>query len=269
MKKGALYLSVVINIMLLTMLIYVKRDRLEELAVHVTGQGAVAEKDISAMNAEQYSSPIQVVGQQYQQTRRVLIVGNSISLHGISKEVNWTHESGMAASSADKDYVHLLANMLSEDLKAKIEFRVVNVADFERNLSDFNYDRLKEAKEFNADLVIFQIGENVGAREIADGGAKFNSAYLKLIDTLPAKHKIVTLPFWPDKDKINIITGVAVQSGASIVDLSHLGSGVDQMNMARSENKYSNAGVGAHPGDYGMQNIAKSIFSVARNVMKG
>lgn len=51
------------------------------------------------------------------------------------------------------------------------------------------------------------------------------------------------------------------------VDLSHLGSGVDPQNMAKSEGRYSIPGVAAHPGNYGMRNIANAIFSVARNII--
>ena len=74
------------------------------------------------------------------------------------------------------------------------------------------------------------------------------------------------MPFWADKDKNRIFTEVALETGSSIVDLSHLGGGLEPLNFAHSENKYSHAGVAAHPGDYGMANIAKVIFSVARNM---
>ena len=39
---------------------------------------------------------------------RVMFVGNSITLHGVLKEIGWNNEWGMAASSADNDYVHIL-----------------------------------------------------------------------------------------------------------------------------------------------------------------
>ena len=59
-----------------------------------------------------------------------------------------------------------------------------------------------------------------------------------------------------------------METGASLVDLSHLGSGLEPLNLARSENRYSHSGVAAHPGDYGMENIAKAVFAVARNIGK-
>ena len=38
----------------------------------------------------------------------VLCVGNSILAHGPSESIGWSGNWGMAASSADKDYYHLL-----------------------------------------------------------------------------------------------------------------------------------------------------------------
>jgi len=130
----------------------------------------------------------------------------------------------------------------------------------------FKHDRLSRLKEFLPDLVVFQIGEIVSNQDISESGDHFRSAYTRLVQSIISRNKIVCLPFWADKDKNRIFTEVALETGSSIVDLSHLGGGLEPLNFAHSENKYSHAGVAAHPGDYGMANIAKVIFSVARNM---
>lgn len=62
-------------------------------------------------------------------------------------------------------------------------------------------------------------------------------------------------------------TRVAIRSKALLVDLSHLGSGTDEQNFASSYRDYNQPGVGAHPGDYVMKNIAECIFA-AYNAIK-
>ncbi|MEI6540199.1 MAG: hypothetical protein WCO86_11845, partial [Planctomycetota bacterium] len=39
---------------------------------------------------------------------RILVLGNSLTLHGPKAEIGWAGNWGMAASAQDKDYVHLL-----------------------------------------------------------------------------------------------------------------------------------------------------------------
>ena len=86
--------------------------------------------------------------------------------------------------------------------------------------------------------------------------------YCELIEGFKNSKRVVCIPFWPVKEKINIITDVAFSTGSRICDLSHLGSGIDPENFASSYKKYRKPGVGAHPGDIGMDRIAKNILCV-------
>ena len=41
-------------------------------------------------------------------TPRILFIGNSVTWHGPKEDIGWTGDWGMAASSAEKDYAHLV-----------------------------------------------------------------------------------------------------------------------------------------------------------------
>ena len=193
---------------------------------------------------------------------KIAFIGNSITLHGIAESIGWTHESGMAASKLENDYVHLLIEKIALSKNVSIEYAIVNTADFERNFEVFDYAKLSRIIEFSPDYVIFQQGENISSNDIKEKYDLFIDKYTKLIKNFDKSKKIVCLPFWYDKNKISAITEVAINTESFLIDLSHLGNGLDARNYASSEINYSHKGVSMHPGDYGMQNIAQNIYSV-------
>ena len=61
---------------------------------------------------------------------RIQFIGDSITRHGFNKDtikrLKWDHLAGMAASSEDKDFVHLFAAKVQETMpekKVKIHFK--------------------------------------------------------------------------------------------------------------------------------------------------
>ena len=58
---------------------------------------------------------------------RVMYVGNSITRHGPKPSIGWTNDCGMAASSIDKDYVHVNAALISAH-DPQASFAYINVA---------------------------------------------------------------------------------------------------------------------------------------------
>jgi hypothetical protein len=50
---------------------------------------------------------------------RVLVLGNSITQHGPSDAVGWTGDWGMAATSIEKDFVHVLQKHLIDSFPEK------------------------------------------------------------------------------------------------------------------------------------------------------
>ena len=121
--------------------------------------------------------------------------------------------------------------------------------------------KLDLAENKRPDYLFVQIGENVAKTDIKDT-KKYEEEYMKLLALFPNSKRIITIPFWPDKDKEYATTNVAIMSNSYLVDISHLGDGTDVMNFSSSYKDYKTPGVGAHPGDYGMANIAKCFYAV-------
>ncbi len=68
----------------------------------------------------------------------ILVIGNSLGLHEKNIDIGWNHESGMAASSLENDYVHKLCKMISGSKNVNINLSIINAADFERNVTIFD-----------------------------------------------------------------------------------------------------------------------------------
>lgn len=194
--------------------------------------------------------------------RTILFLGNSITLHGPAPKIGWTGNWGMAASAADKDFVHIVTRSLAKASGGEPETMVKNVATFERQYA--NYDlkaNLKDAVDFKADLVIVAIGENVPGLESEKERVQFEARVEKLLkEVRGARHPtiIVRSCFWPNRAKDEALRQACQQVGGTFVDISGLSK--SESNYARSERDFQHAGVAAHPGDRGMQAIADAIL---------
>jgi alpha-galactosidase len=197
---------------------------------------------------------------------KILFVGNSITKHGPKADIDWHGNWGMAATSEDKDYVHLVTKALAAKQGTAPEIMVKNVADFERN--HVGYDiagKFADAAGFKADLVILCIGENVAALKTAEAQAKYQeqvTALLKALKSNPQANVIVRSSFWADSAKDSAMRQACEAIGGTFVDISALSK--DEKNYARSERPYKHAGVAHHPGDRGMAAIAEAIVKAVK-----
>ena len=194
---------------------------------------------------------------------RVLFLGNSITLHEPAPDIGWTGNWGMAATAAEKDYVHLLTADLAKAAGRPPETMVRNIADFERGHADYDIVAgLKAELALRADIVIVAIGENVP--ELADEKAQtgFAGAMARLLTALKAHGQpalFVRSCFWPHAVKDGILGKACADAGGTFVDIAALGN--DASNAARAERKIDHAGVAGHPGDKGMRAIADALFA--------
>ena len=195
--------------------------------------------------------------------QRVLFLGNSITKHGPKEDIGWTGNWGMAASSEERDYVHLVTAGLSTYAKSPCETMVQNIAGFERNYATYNLkSQLEDAREFQPDLVILAIGENVPKLDSDEAKADFESSVLTLLNGLKRASDpviIVRSSFWANEAKDGVLRKVCEEVDGIFVSIDELDS--DESNFARAERDFSHKGVAAHPGDKGMKAIADAILA--------
>ena len=202
----------------------------------------------------------------YAQPQKILFVGNSITKHGPKADIDWHGNWGMAATSEDKDYVHLVTKSLAAKHGAQPEILVKNVADFER--AHVGYDiagKFADAAAFKADLIILCIGENVAALKTPEAQADYQAqvtALLKALKTNPKAAIIVRSSFWANPAKDSAMRQACEAVGGTFVDIGALSK--DEQNYARSERPYKHAGVANHPGDRGMAAIAEAIVKAVK-----
>ena len=98
--------------------------------------------------------------------RKVLIFGNSITRHGRAPALGWFSDCGMAASCAEKDYVHLLYDAMHD-----VRFCIVQAADFEREFLRVpsSFAEFRAVKDFGPDLIVGRLGENVSSERVQKG----------------------------------------------------------------------------------------------------
>ena len=188
---------------------------------------------------------------------RVMLVGNSITLHGIKHEIGWHNEWGMAASAEEKDYVHLLERTVLEKDPAAA-FCVCQASAWEveyRHGSDVLPLYYGEARRFAPDVIVFRCIENCPRQDFDE--TTFLTELDKLLAYLNADghaHIIITTGFWqhPGNDALR---AYAAERGYPMVELSDLGE-IDEM---KALGLFEHEGVANHPGDAGMQTIADRI----------
>jgi alpha-galactosidase len=201
-------------------------------------------------------------GAEESQGGRLLFVGNSITLHAPSQAVGWAGNWGMAASAAEKDYVHLVVDAVAKRRGGQPEFRVVNVVEFERDFEHYDAaTKLKDLIDFQADTVIVAIGENVPALKTEEAKTKFRESLVRMLTLLKGKGAAIYVRscFWADTTKDALLKAACTAVGGVFVDISALDK--NKANFARAEREIAHAGVARHPGDQGMRAIADALVA--------
>jgi hypothetical protein len=185
---------------------------------------------------------------------KILVLGNSITRHGPKEDIGWPYDWGMAASTPENDYVHRLYAKLTKSGR-NVLMRIHQSAGWERTFLEPNcLDAYTDDKAFEADVIIFRLGENV----LPENAPSLKDATVKLINFLKkdGTRLIFTTCFWEHPEKDTAIKEAAKHFGAPIADILC----TDDSMMAIG--KFEHEGVAGHPGDKGMEMIASKIFEL-------
>ncbi len=214
---------------------------------------------------------------------KVMMFGNSIRGHGKAESIGWYGDGwGMAASSEDKDYAHRfiyymnqkygenVASLVPGSTPAGFEGAAATCTDYKaEDFKGYADDFASCVTQYKPDIVTIQLGENGGEAKSADAYAKVMTQVIRAIqEAAPNAVVVISTPFW-SADTTNKVVGTyaaAETCDIMVAPVNTLGATAwnsDNKNMAFDApwiTDQTSGGVKAHPGDVGMDNIAKMFF---------
>jgi len=192
--------------------------------------------------------------------KRVMFVGNSMTLHGIKPDIGWHGQWGMAASCPEKDYVHQLMTRI-EGATEDPAFCICQVSAWESSYKNGKscYPRYENATRFQPDILVMRYIENCPKADFDPEIFKAESR--KLLQMLSGKNTqiILTTGFWRHPGD-SAIRELAEEMQLPLVALGDLGERDDMKAIGLFEHR----GVANHPGDLGMETMAERIFTTLK-----
>ena len=198
---------------------------------------------------------------------KILTYGNSIMNHSPAPDIGWYGSWGMAASAKEKDYVHRLIYYMQQKFGeesitheyggavATFE-RAVPASDETADLSGHISGLVATAAAEQPDIITVQIGENVNTSPTV---ASYENAMRQFVTALkeaaPDALIVVCTPFWGGDNLIAGMTNVAEEFDLPLALVHTLNTDEN-----KAIGQFEHAGVAAHPGDTGMDNIAKLLY---------
>ncbi|MCX7044249.1 MAG: SGNH/GDSL hydrolase family protein [Candidatus Sumerlaeota bacterium] len=233
------------------------------LAMALSAQIFSQDKDRSELPANS-ASP------QSEGAYRVLCVGNSISRHGSNtdtiKRLQWDHVAGMAATSEDKDYAHLLAGRIEKALGRKVALSFTSLVSGGEGTAEKRLEPVKPLAAKPYDLIIIQHGEH---EKSAKGESAARETYEKMVSLFDvpssaSKPFIICVGVWSPgsggaysgwaKTLQNMMQTVCRERSLPFVSVEEFA--LDPANRGWGEN----AGVKWHPNDRGHALYAEKVF---------
>lgn len=197
-----------------------------------------------------------------------LAIGNSITLHG--KNDYWWNECGMASSRLENDYVHQLSSLLQNQKQEKVVACAYNFSMWEVQSADRaeTLPILNSLMSKDLDLVTIQLSEN--ATDLVTFESDFEELIRYVQTGAPNAQVLVIGDFW-DKSEKDSMKKVACQNcGVTFVSLNEIKEndayqcdlGTIVYDEEKNPHTVEHDGVAKHPGDAGMEWIAKRIMDI-------
>ena len=192
---------------------------------------------------------------------KIMFVGNSIAKHKPKPEMGWTNDCGMAASSIDKDYVHLIVDKCKKEYREDTSFCICQIASYEvtRNPAILE-EKYSSVKDYNPDVVIMFFGANVPKEYDTEEKHEFpfGEAYEILRNYLNGDH---TLFFHSDGFYIRPVLDeekkiVAAKYGDTYINIEDIRTRED------THGRFN------HPSDLGMAEIADRFWNAIIKKLK-
>lgn len=225
-----------------------------------TGYKQIYKNTVSATNQLKQTDHVRVFNYDGK-GKRVMFVGNSITLHSKKADIGWYGEWGMAASSRENDYVHRLMSATCQK-DPDCAFCICQVSEWERQYKNGKSvnNLFENARNFNADIIVMRFCENCPIDDFDKQIFKTETVALLEYLNLSKKAKmILTTGFWYHPADEGI-TELAEELDMPLVRLGDLG----EREEMKAIGLFKHSGVANHPNDFGMKNIADRIFEVLK-----
>ena len=193
-----------------------------------------------------------------------LAIGNSITIHPLNEY--WWNECGMAATTAENDYVHLVASALDAKSDA-YNFATWEMMGHDRGETLSLLDGLISEE---LDLVTIQLSEN--ASDLSTFESDFEELIRYVQKGAPDAQILVIGDFWDKERKDEMKQKACEETGVEFISLDEI-KGLEEYQCGMDTKVYDSdgsshtvehAGVADHPGDTGMKWIADRIIEVVK-----
>ena len=196
---------------------------------------------------------------------KILFIGNSITLHNPKPDIGWYGRWGMAASSEENDYLHIIMSEIRKK-HPDASYCIASGAIWERNYKDFDLEaNYREARDFEPDIIVTAITANIPRDQFEIPA--FKEAMAKLHAYVSGGRENVTIlqcsSFFNNITKTQGIREYCEENGVIFVYISDIVE--DKANCAY--HLFEHQGVGGHPGDKGMRLMAERFLDTINKII--